>query len=189
MTWAEELIVYSRLVGTAGHAYAIEANPEVFVILERGIQQNKLVNVTAFNLAIGEETGFTQLNTAKGSYPTGSLEDKAAVRSYEVEITTLESLFSSRQIPGINLLKANIEGSERYLGKSLFNEVKRVRNFSISFHDLRYRNSEGEFFKTKDQIIQFLTNAGMNVSTNETGVDYVDDWVYATCPDPHNSSK
>ena len=55
-----------------------------------------------------------------------------------------------------------------------------VKQIAISCHDFLYKRSRDKNFKTKETVIRFLENRNFAVVGNETGVDYVDDWIYGS---------
>jgi len=92
---------------------------------------------------------------------------------------TMDGFMEENQIDSVGLLKVNIEGAERLLIGS-FDKISKVRNVAISCHDFLYKRSGDKNFKTKKTIIRFLKNRNFEVSGNETGIDYVDDWIYGS---------
>ena len=81
-------------------------------------------------------------------------------------------------IDHIDLMKMNIEGAERDLLKSI-DDFSMVRRFAISCHDFRANHGDGEFFRTKDDVMRILAENDYEIKQFSYGRDYADDWIYA----------
>ncbi len=79
----------------------------------------------------------------------------------------------------IDLLKSNIEGAEQFLILGMKDCIRQIKNVAISCHDFRYKKGDGDFFKTKELIVNFLIENDFHVIQRNANVDVLDDWVYA----------
>ncbi|MGJ8593505.1 MAG: FkbM family methyltransferase [Aquaticitalea sp.] len=103
----------SKLIGSKGKVYAIEAMPSTFQILIFNLHLNNLTNVTAYNEALAEYVGiselFYNLDINRGSASLYSDEKKEGV---EIKINTLDQFVIEHDIKTIDFIKIDIEGAE-----------------------------------------------------------------------------
>ena len=176
----EETCIYSELVGAHGHVYAIEANPMVHKVLQEVVKRNDCANVQVFNVALNEKAAPVVIDDAAESYLSSSLNNITKGTLYEVPGLPLHEFCATHGIQRIDLLKVNIEGAERFLVDSFGRPDLDIRQVAISCHDFRYAKEGNPFFQTKDLIRQCLLQHGYEIFEQQTGMDYVDDWVYGT---------
>jgi FkbM family methyltransferase len=143
--------------------FALEANPEVYGVLLNFISLNKLSNVTALNLAIGDIQGWADIKITKDSYLGGSINNNSSESSYCVEMIPLNNLISRLNLSEIDFLKYNIQGAERYLCESIHKRMLIIRNYAIACHDFRFKRGDGVFFETKDLIMRKFQDLGMPI--------------------------
>jgi FkbM family methyltransferase len=170
-------------VGAQGKVFSVEANPSVFEILKQIIELNRLSNVYSRNIAISEENVPVVISDKNESYLGGSLtkeRDESNGRAYEVPGYTMDRFVEENKIDRIDLLKVNIEGAERFVISNMEKALPLIKNFSIECHDFRYYSEGDEFFKTKELVVSFLEKHGYTVTSQATGIPYIDDWVYAS---------
>ena len=175
----EETLIYSKLVGENGIVFSIEANPIVFEVFTKTIALNQLKNVDALNAAISIKKGRVSLAKMTGSYEEVFVNDQISYG--EIPSLPLSEYLREKNITVIDLLKINIEGGEKAALDSLSSEqFKMIRHAAIACHDFRWRKEGNEFFRTKEHIINVLIANGFEIHSRNTGVDYLDDWVYAS---------
>jgi FkbM family methyltransferase len=175
----EEAIILSDLVGAEGKVYSIEANPTVFNILKQIVALNNLKNVTALNIAVNREDAPVKIVDVDDTYMTGFVGNDHNAHTTDVEGLRFDSFMDKYGLQKIDLLKCNIEGAERFLVDSIKKEyLPKIRNVAIACHDFRYSEDQNEFFVTKEYVKSFLKQNGFEVETQNTGIDYKDDWVY-----------
>ncbi len=177
----EETLYYSQLVGHKGRVLAIEANPAVFEVLKKTIALNKLSNVSIFNMAVFEKNGTINLSAGYPSYEAGSVTKENNRNTVTIPAIRIDSFLEKQKTERIDFLKANIEGAERYIISTLTTmQVSKIRHIAIACHDFRYHREDNEFYKTKELVISFFAKNGFDIQTRQTGIDYLDDWVYGT---------
>lgn len=110
-------IAFSRMVGDEGRVYAIEAQPQVFNVLERNMAQNGIGNVRAFNAALSHAAGTVSIpaldpaqrqNVGALSLATSqdlAHQDRIMVT---VPVATLDSLCEE----SVHLMKIDVEAME-----------------------------------------------------------------------------
>jgi FkbM family methyltransferase len=175
----EEAIVMSEAVGPTGKVYSIEANPTVYRIVKDVIDLNKLTNVEVLNLAVNATDGPVTIVDTDDSYKTGFVAGENPPSTTQVEGLRFDSFIKKYGIKRIDLLKCNIEGAERFLVDSIDKSyLPIIRNVAIACHDFRYSENNNEFFVTKEYIRNFLTQNSFEIVSQNTGKDFLDDWVY-----------
>jgi FkbM family methyltransferase len=177
----EETILFSKLVGDNGRVIAIEANPAVFRILKKTIELNQLKNVDAYNLAIYKEEAMVGLAGTDASYESVFVKQDIQSSINNIKAARLDNFIKENHIDKIDFLKVNIEGGEKFVIDTISPEqLNEIPHVAIACHDFRYRKEGNEFFRTKDHVMQQLLKNGFEIApSRRTGVDYIDDWVYA----------
>ncbi len=173
-----ETAAMSRLVG-GGKVFAIEASPRVFGALQVCIGANGLQNVVADNCAIANENGTIGITDHADHHVENHLAAGSGPGTRQVPCWTMDDYVANHGITRIDFLKVNIEGAERLLIDA-FSSIRIVRHAAISCHDfLGVRTGDRSLF-TRDAVTKFLRENGFEVHSRSTGVDYQDDWLYAT---------
>tara|TARA_B100001093_G_scaffold520425_1_gene615744 strand:+ start:3434 stop:4195 length:762 start_codon:yes stop_codon:yes gene_type:complete len=98
-----------------------------------------------------------------------------------IEIPTLswDSFCKRYKIDQIDLLKMNIEGSEKWVLKEIqdFTPIKRL---IVSCHDFRANRGDGEIFRTKKEVVSILNENRYKIKTfDHMTADWQKDWIYA----------
>ncbi|MCK4706211.1 MAG: FkbM family methyltransferase [Gammaproteobacteria bacterium] len=97
-----------------------------------------------------------------------------------IEVPTIKwaDFLQRYKIDHIDLFKMNIEGAEKYIIQGI-EDFSFIKRFIISCHDFRANNGDGEWFRTKETVTAILKENGYIIKPFESGVNFVDDWVYA----------
>lgn len=100
----------SRRAGSSGRVFAFEPEPENFAILRKALR--RLSNVTVVQKAIAGATGNATLKL--DSFHAGhSLTNAVATdRGVTVPVTTLDDFVADNALPGLDVVKFDIEGAE-----------------------------------------------------------------------------
>lgn len=116
-------LLASQLAGENGNVIAVEASPKIFEALQENIRlNNSASNIEAHNFAItgapGKASVYLGPDCNLGSTTTNaSLKNKFPYRSYrheaEVNAVTLDYLFNSKNIQNLQMIKIDVEGTER----------------------------------------------------------------------------
>ena len=105
-------VAIALAVGRNGHVYAFEPVPEYFGALTGNIARNRLVNITAHNLAICDRTGplrFYKHGEGSGIAPCQDAEE------IQVQGITLPEFLSDHGIRKVDFINLDCEGSELFI--------------------------------------------------------------------------
>jgi FkbM family methyltransferase len=106
------VIPSSLIVGEAGKVYAFEPHPRIFSYLKGNLRLNKIVNVEAYNTALGNQKGSIYLqnndNDDMNRICAGNEKD-----CLQAPIITLDSFMKEGE--KIALLKIDVEGYEMFV--------------------------------------------------------------------------
>jgi len=169
----ESLFMSARL-GRTGKVYAIEAAPLTFAILEANVSDNRLENIRCYQLAISDTNGRIKISSDVSNHIANSVFMN---QGEWVEAVTMDEFIDKNNIDLIDYVKVNIEGAEKLLIKS-FTKVGRVRYLAISCHDFLGKRLNDDTFFTREAVTAFMVKNNFSISSRNTGVDYVDDWIY-----------
>lgn len=170
--YGEEAVYLSHLSPNVKYL-GVEAQPVIYECISntfRGLNSDS--KISPFVISSDSDIKFvSQYSYASvGSIPEGY-----------IEIPTIKwSDFLTRyNIKNIDLLKMNIEGGEKPFLESIedFSIIKRL---VISCHDFRANNNEGEFYRTKSDVISILEKNGYEIKTFNYGISWSDDWIFAS---------
>lgn len=115
-------LLAARLVGAGGHVYSFEPEPTNYRYLKKNIELNGFGNVTAFQKAISDRDGSTQLFIC--SYDSGhhtinqmdGIKAYARGREYTEQTMDVETVavdnFVRANAPQVNVIKMDVEGAE-----------------------------------------------------------------------------
>jgi FkbM family methyltransferase len=109
-------IAASRKVGNSGKVFCYEPNPFVFERLQQNIRLNGCVNVTAFNEAVGGQSGDIELfigNKSAFSTTYAEVDGRHSSRAHSTKVP-LRAMASAIAMagPSVALLKVDCEGGE-----------------------------------------------------------------------------
>jgi FkbM family methyltransferase len=113
-------LLASRLVGSAGHVYALEPSPEIHVALTSNLELNGAMNVTALAVAAGDKDGEAEFYEAHGRNRGASsirrehTEEDGEVghRPTRVQVRRLDSVVQHAHLARLKLVKIDVEGYE-----------------------------------------------------------------------------
>jgi FkbM family methyltransferase len=172
----EETIVLSKLAGDKGRVISIEANPVISKILQDVVRANNLKNVTVMNVAISDKDGTIKIKPIFDDYMANGISNDEGI---EVPAFSLDSIILQKHLDKVDLLIMNIEGAEQLAIKGLKSEVKRVRNFAVSCHDFRFKDTQDPFHKTKEKVENYFRENNCTMLYNDSNVPAISNIVYA----------
>lgn len=168
----------SNLVGNEGIVYSIEATKSVFEALKLTVKLNNLENVVVSNCAISNKNETIKVIESPDHHTQNRIAEDCIDRIFhEVDGLTMDSYITNQGIKCIDFLKVNIEGAEKQLIQS-FTKISNVKHIAISTHDfLGIRTGDKSYF-SRDLIEQFLNENNFEFFSRNTGIDYIDGWIY-----------
>lgn len=106
-------LIAARLVGVTGRIYAFEPDPLNYSYLVRNVEANGCSGVITVPKALSSTTGRTKfIRDARGA--EGFVTSAGDVQyTLEVPTVTLDDFFSAEGWPGVDIMKMDIEGSEK----------------------------------------------------------------------------
>ena len=168
----EDVYAFSRAVGPSGRVWAIEAHPESFDLLAAFCAEHHLANVTPLNLACMDAPAMLQIETLPVWESNYVRDGEPTPTSHPVEAITFDALCRRHEIGRIDFLKMNIEGAERFALKGMPEAIQRVHWVCIAAHDFRADRGEGEEFRTRAFVEQFLRDSGFTLVSRDADPRY-----------------
>ena len=168
----EDVYAFSLAVGPEGRVWAIEAHPENFRHLTDFCQAYGLANVTCLNLACADRPGQMQVETLPVWDSNYVREGAPSPTSYPVEAIPFDAICRRYNIRRIDFLKMNIEGAERTALPGCREALRRTRHCCIAAHDFRADRGEGEHFRTRAFVCDFLSDLGFTLVTRDDDPRY-----------------
>ena len=133
--------------GANGAVFAFEPVPAVFQRLHQHIERNAAKNVSAFELALSNQTGRCNIAAGDANADNQGLASivnpghAAAVATIEIETQTLDDFVKAHAIARIDVMKIDIQGAEAFLlegGSGVFGSAQAPDLFmEISPDDLK----------------------------------------------------
>jgi len=103
---------FARKVGSRGHVYAFEPDPQNFFLLKKNIEVNGYKNVTPVQMAVSDVSGVIRLYLSsenKGDHRI--FESDESRSSVEIQSTLLDDYFRGSENK-IDLIKMDVQGAE-----------------------------------------------------------------------------
>ncbi len=170
-------MAFSDVVGPEGRVYAIEAHPKTYGKLLKTIKFNRLSNVVPASEAIMHKTCTVWIDRVADNGSAVSTDCGARHLPEGIQAVSLDEFCERHGVSRVDLIKMNIEGAERYAVQGMTEVLKRARAVSIACHD--WRSDEGEVFRTKEIVVDFLRQSGFRVLIrNDDPRYYVRDHVH-----------
>jgi FkbM family methyltransferase len=133
--------------------FAFEPDKNTFELLKNNIIQNRLKNINLFNSALADKEGkidFFIDSSKQGSLTMSENFNRiSANRKIEVSAVCLSRFIREKFIEKIDLIKMDIEGSEKKAMEDLYrnNQLDKISNFIVEYHHrvARQKSALGEF--------------------------------------------
>jgi FkbM family methyltransferase len=126
--------ILAALANPSGRVFAFEPLPPVFQRLQRNIELNRLSSVECIRRAAGETEGDAEIFFEPGdAIPSGSTlstEIKRLIprlRSQAIPVVTLDRFVAERNIERVDLVKIDVETTERQVLSGMKHTLKRDR--------------------------------------------------------------
>ena len=174
----DDVVVFSRLVGSAGHVLAIEAHPVTFRCLAKTIAANYLRNVTAVQVAVGCAEGVAQLSDNQDSLGNSIVDGQGTI---PVRVRPLDDIINELVAMPISLLKMNIEGAETAALIGMRDTLHNTAHVVVACHDFKYARGESLAFATCDDVRHILIDRDFCLrQRKEDPRPYVRDYLYGS---------
>ncbi|MBX9676831.1 MAG: FkbM family methyltransferase [Methylotenera sp.] len=135
----------------------VEIQPYLYELLSNTF--NQINRFQACGRAINNSNQHFLLHSAI-DYTAVATDEKGYI---EVDSIIWSDFLSKYQLTNIDLLQINIEGAEKYLLPMIenFSNIKRI---IVSAHDFRANRGDGEHFRTREFVKNYLIAAGYTVT-------------------------
>lgn len=135
-------LFFSRSVGDNGTVVAFEPHPYSFRRLKRNIKVNRLQNVRALQVAVGDQKMHLELFQPSRLLTAATFDREMAVQLnagdlvlHTVEVDTLDSLIARYQLPLPSMVKVDVEGFENNVLLGALETIVRSKpNWLIEIH-------------------------------------------------------
>ena len=131
-------IVYFKQLYPNCDLISFEADPNIFLHLERNVKAFGLDRVKLNPYALFDKEDFIEFNVEGAD--GGSLFDNNSTNSIKVETKTLSSYL--REYDSVDFLKMDIEGAELAVFQEAGNHLGSVKRMFIEYHSFRNRKQE-----------------------------------------------
>lgn len=161
--------VYAAKANTTARIYSFEPSGEAFARLNQNIKANNLENVTTYNVAVADKTGFLTFYEPEGHLTNGSLEvsfashyDKAPRKRMTIAVSgnLFEELMrESKKI----LVKIDTEGAEAYVLQGLKDVITNhrphlilevLKDYEEQLNAVEFLKDQYEFYSITDGGLQ-----------------------------------
>lgn len=175
-----DTLLFSRAVGPAGRVLAIEAHPRTFDRLAELCRLNRLHQTICLQRAVIARSGTVFIEDQEDHEANRVFSQGHAEATIAVPGTSLDELACEHALDRVDFLKMNIEGAEREAIAGMSDLIERTRHVVIACHDFRAEDGEGEAFRSRETVIDFLRRHDFEILTRDDDPrPYVRDHVHA----------
>lgn len=144
--------IFLKWIYPESEIYSFEPDRKTFELLKKNIEQNKLENVHLFNCAVSDKDGFIDFfndEDKPGSLLMSTKKARTSKDVLQVKSVSLSSFMKSHNIENIDLLKVDIEGSEKDVFEDLNKNklIDAVSKIILEYHhNINGQKSELGYF-------------------------------------------
>ncbi len=150
----ETVLTESLAVGDSGRVFAFEPHPRTYRFLQQNLALNKVRNVEAYNLGLGNQPGTVAFTDTKRDDMNRVASDGTGLR---IQIETLDrAIWHSGRI---QLLKVDVEGYEKFVFEGAAETLRRTQCVFFEVSSLHFRRFG---YKTRE-LLNLLTSAGFRM--------------------------
>jgi FkbM family methyltransferase len=160
-----ETLLFSRLVGECGGVVSLEAHPLTYGRLVDLCSANGLDNVIPLQVAASDSDGTTAISDSANHIRNTTLSVEGD--GIEVPACRLDTIARELGLMRIDLLKMNIEGSERVALHGLGTLLASTRHVVIGCHDFLADEGGAPELRTKAAVRALLTDNGFAVTAHD----------------------
>jgi FkbM family methyltransferase len=154
---------FSSVVGASGKVFAIEANPNTYVLLTKLCVWNGLRNVDCRQAAVVDSPRRVMIEDCDFHEANALVAAGSAAPAVSVQGVRLDDLVVAERLERIDFIKMNIEGAEALALEGMRQALKLSRHVCIACHDFRADLGEGENFRTRARVEQVLGELGFSL--------------------------
>src|SRR5437868_11506251 len=167
------MLVASKLV--RGRVYSFEPSAGTYELLNKNVTENKLLQVKTFQAAVSSRNGDATLYHDLGTGNWGHTITKAvSSESEKVKTITLESIIQSENLPHIDFIKFNCEGSEfSILLNASIITLEKIKCMLILYHGYL------EPTISRRELKRHLSKAGFHLHQRHHNKDDDSGWLIA----------
>jgi hypothetical protein len=118
--------------------------------------------VTTVHAAISDQSG-EAIITDDDAWEANDILAGGVDHGWSVPMMTLGEVRQRNAIDTIHFLKMNIEGAERQALAGMVDVIREVENICVACHDFRADRGDGEQFRTRDFVEEFLLDHGFQL--------------------------
>jgi FkbM family methyltransferase len=167
---------------TNGFVYSFEPGRKNFARLQKNLALNSLLNIKAFQMALGERTESKQLyemysfNTGANRILNTSVEKKV---SETVSVSSLDDVVASLNLDRLDILKIDVEGYELFVLRGGQKTIERfmpilfveLADDNLKHHNLSSRDVIQFILKMNYSIVDARTVKPLDVNTDKFHID------------------
>lgn len=136
-----------------GHVYAFEPRPMNARFFREHMKKNGLLNVTLFEVAVGEKDTVVRFDTAHGS-ATGRV---SSLGDIEVKQVSIDRMVSEGELPPPDFIKIDVEGGEKDVLKGLTGVISNFKpRLIVATHDTECYNFTTAFLHDNGYSFEVL---------------------------------
>lgn len=174
----EDVLAFSRAVGPTGRVLAIEAHPGTFELLHHFCRLNNLANVTPLHVAVLDKPGTVTI-TETEAWEANTVMSGHNESGIRVPAITLKAICDQENVVNIDFVKMNIEGAEKAAIIGMDEMIDNVRTICVACHDFRADSGDGEHFRTRRVVEDYLSSKGFRLFSRPShSVPYVRDHIF-----------
>ncbi|KKU70559.1 MAG: Methyltransferase FkbM family [Candidatus Beckwithbacteria bacterium GW2011_GWC2_47_9] len=152
-------LLLAKLVGPEGRVHAFEPEPANFKLLSRNVEENKLANVTLYNLALSDQEGTHELyldasNLGNPSFSERNLPPGAKKGSVSVRTGKLDNVIKT-----FDFIKIDVQGAEGLALAGAAGTLKGVKAIVMEFWPYGLRNQGTNPL----QLLEYLMSFGFSL--------------------------
>ena len=143
--------LYASRCRAARFVYGFEPVASTFALLQQNVEANRLHNVHLFRKGIGGRPGQRSMHLGITSQHASLIyrgdQEYESGETEEVEIVTLEQLFSEANIDEVGMAKMDCEGGEvEAILAASDDTLRRIKHLSLEYHYPGNISTDAEFF-------------------------------------------
>lgn len=128
-----------------GHVYSFEPRPAIYDNLVHNFEINGLKNYTAIEMAVSDhDSTATMCNAHNSSTIKEGQEHVLCSSTFEVPVTTIDTIVENQKIPRVDYIKVDAEGVELEVLKGAARTIERFHPYILVENHLGHGTSEQE---------------------------------------------